>query len=189
MTTKTLGICLAFNDIYTNAGKGSLVSPLGGVTERFDGVTKKMSDISSDKNIIISTAGFSKRNPTEPQPKRLVSLSDQLYRFVCDKRPEYKDLLHTLPLCWSTNNEIRVGIEQALQRDFCTFNEEVNLVIASHSWHIPRIWMYCKMYMPHQWKLHLISVKEKVSYRSYLHEIVTFIRDVPKFFYSLICNT
>lgn len=181
----TVGICLAFEDLYSDAGRGDLIST-DGVVLRLKAVIKKMNQIGAKRDLLVSTAGYSKRDPRHPQPEREVSLSRQLYRYIGEKMPVAKYSFYIfVPLCWSTENEIRVGIEEAMKTGYCHTKEKANLVIASHPFHLVRVWMYCKMYMPIEWRLHLVPVVHKFSYKSYLHEFYTLFRDLPRFFKSI----
>ncbi len=178
---KFVGIALALGDIYTNGGSGKLIQPVDGAIARYIAVRDYLEEFSNDRNsLIICTAGYSKKHPryAELLPDyrlgRVVSLAAQLFRY-CSERGLRLPLAY--PLCWSTRNELRIGIKTAL-KSFATKDEEVTVVIASNFTHLIRIWLYAKMYTPKNWKFKLVRARHQFTLMSHLMEIPKIIRDL-----------
>ncbi|MDB5259040.1 MAG: hypothetical protein JWO73_248 [Candidatus Taylorbacteria bacterium] len=173
---KTIGIALALGDIYEAAGSGRLHMPLDGGIARLDGLIRQMTRDRS--SLIVATAGYSKHEPLVPQPDRMVSLADQLARYVRINTVLWEDRVLAKPLCWSTRNEIRNGIKLAQRAGFAGRNEPVRVLIASNWLHLIRIRLYTSLYMPKSWKVQFTAVDDRFSFRSHMSEFPKIIRDM-----------
>lgn len=175
---RSVGIVLALGDIYDCRGIGNLRHPVDGVADRFRAI---MAVCDSDF-VLVSTAGYSKESPQAPVLERQVSLCRQFERYLCEIRSSALNKLIAVPLCWSTRNEVRVGIKTAISRGEIDRDEPVELIIASNWTHLPRIWLYAKVYMPKKWKLRLVVAKRKFSFGdSFLVEPAKTVRDAMYF--------
>lgn len=172
---KTLGIALALGDIYRDGGAGEVIKPFDGAVARFDGLIRA---IDTMVTLIVSTAGYSKNIPLYPQPERQVSLAKQLERFLREHRKALVPWVTTRPLCWSTRNEVRVGMKLAQQCGFAKKDEKVKVVIASNATHLLRITLYAFFYKPRMWTFRPVIVRHHFSLQSHLLEPVKLLRDV-----------
>ena len=173
---KTVAISLAFGDIYRGAGTGHLKQPLDAAVARFKAVTAGIT--CDDNSLIVCTAGYSKKHPTVPQPERQVSLAEQLGRYVGEYETRWTSRLVAKPLCWSTRNEVRVGIKYAQRMAFASKNEEAIVAIASNFTHLIRIWLYAILYTPKNWKIKMIWARHRFSLWAHLFEPPKIARDV-----------
>lgn len=176
---KTIGIILALGDLYQDAGTGKLHEPVDGVVDRLDVILEIAKDCPQGL-ILVSTAGYSKKHPITPQPERVVSLADQLHRFVANHRSSYLNNLVAKPLCWSTRDEVRAGIKVA-RRIIADRQDKARLVLASNWWHLPRIWLYTQVYVPKDWQVIIAPSKRRFSIRDLLMEGVKTVRDISYF--------
>lgn len=173
---KTLAISLAFGDIYSNAGTGQLNLPLDGSIARFEKVTL---DLPYDiHTLVVCTAGYTRKEPLVPQPERLISLAHQLEHYVQEHVDCWHERLLAQPLCWSTRNEVRVGIKLAQRFGFAVKEERVDVVVASNLSHLFRIWMYAHLYKPRTWKLKLRWAHHNFSLLDHLMEPAKMTRDI-----------
>lgn len=177
---KFIGISLALGDIYDDDGTGKLIRPVDGAIARYELVRDYVEEFSDNRHsVIICTAGYSKGYPRcieflkNGNLGRMASLSEQLFRY-CSENGTRLPLAYSL--CWSTRNEVRIGIKTAL-RCFASREELVTVVIASNLTHLIRIWLYAKMYTPKGWNFKLIRVKHQFTLMSHLMEVPKFIRD------------
>jgi len=168
---KIVGISLGFGDIYDEGGIGKLHQPLDGSIARFNAVAK------CKPELIICTAGYSRKSPTAPSKERKLSLAHQLNRYVTEYDQKWEHRLFTRPLCWSTRNEIRVGIKIAKCRDIDGVTPFV-LVIASNLTHLPRICMYTKLYAPKNWRVKLVRARHHFSVLDHSLEPPKIARDI-----------
>jgi hypothetical protein len=173
---KTVAISLAFGDIYKEAGIGPLKQPLDAAVARFKAVTAGIT--CDDYSLVVCTAGYSKKHPTVPQSERQASLAEQLGRYVGEYEARWASRLVAKPLCWSTRNEVRVGIKYAQRIAFVSKNEEAVVVIASNFTHLVRIWLYAILYTPRNWKIKMIWARHCFSLRAHLLEPPKIARDV-----------
>lgn len=180
MKKKTIGICLAFDDLYTGRGVGDLIIPLDGGILRFQSTYEEMVELAAEENLLVSTAGYGKVDPSVPRQEQPVSLADQLKRYIREYHPKLEEMLLAKPIAWSTENEIRVGIKEVITSGFCSAEERVHLVIASHPWHLRRIRMYAYLHKPKEWVLHLVPVRHHFPAYSYVHEVGAIMRDLPR---------
>jgi hypothetical protein len=177
MEQKTLAISLALGDLYDEAGYGDLRYPIDGAVARFEAVTRGMScDTSS---LVVCTAGFCKNDPRVPQLHRRISLATQLNNYlIANRNFDWVERLFAKPMCWSTRNEVRLGIKVAQHTGFANKNERVTVRIASNMSHLIRIWLYAEMYTPDNWKFQLVRARHRFSLISHLLEIPKFMRDL-----------
>lgn len=174
---KKIAIALALGDIYAQGGVGELKQPLDGACARFAAVTRGMT--CDNDSLVICTAGYSDTNPTVPHDSRRLSLAGQLERYVRETGNTYFLRLTAKPLCWSTRNEVRLGIKIAQRRSFANKEEkDVQVVIASNLTHLFRIWLYLLLYTPKNWKIKLVWAHHHFSLMSHLLEPIKVIRDL-----------
>ncbi|MBP6948709.1 MAG: hypothetical protein KBC41_04370 [Candidatus Pacebacteria bacterium] len=173
---KTIGILLALGDIYSNSGIGSLNKPIDGGVSRFKAVT---SNIPCDENsLIVCSAGYTQKNPSTPHPERMLSLAGQIARYINENEVAWNDFLIAKPLCWSTRNEVRLGIKLAINEQFVKRDEKVTLVISSNLSHLARVWLYTKLYIPKNWEVKIVRAHHQFSLFSHILEVPKIIRDV-----------
>ena len=172
---KTVAISLALGDIYSDGGIGEINKPLDGAVARFEAITK---EVSVTEALILCTAGYGKKEPLIPKRYRTLSLAGQLSRYVNQYRQEWSKHLVTKPLCWSTRNEVRVGIKLAQRLGFVRGSEPANLLVSSNASHLIRIRLYTKLYTPKSWKVRQVSAKHQFSLISHLLEIPKIARDI-----------
>ncbi|MFM2383633.1 MAG: hypothetical protein RIQ72_205 [Candidatus Parcubacteria bacterium] len=181
---------LALGDIYTP--KGKLILPVDGVVDRLR-ATCDWIDLSvgvADSTLLFASAGYAKRSRFAsqlfPNDKRPLSLANQLSKYLAEHYGEDSSLIPSAklsaePLCWSTRNEVRVAIKRTKawmkENGYDEQNSEVVFVVASHWAHLPRIWLYCKWYLPKEWSVKLVVAKHAFSLRSHLIEPPKFLRD------------
>lgn len=178
---KQLAISLALGDLYDDAGRGLLRVPVDGGIARFRAVTHALPP--SDEVLVICTAGCSRHAPRTPQPERQVSLAGQLKRHVQKCAPWWNERLVAVPLCWSTRNEVRIGIKYALRGEagrpaFARTDERVEVRIASNLTHLIRIMLYAQLYVPRTWKIKLVRARHHFSLRSHVMEPLKIARDM-----------
>lgn len=176
-----VGISLALGDLYNKAGLGTLRIPIDGAVARFQAVRREVM-AHDDKFIIMCTAGYTKKEPLIPQPERRESLALQLSRYVRENCPEQIMGLLALPICWSTVNEVRMGIKMTSRLKFAKRTDDVTVVIASNLTHLVRIWIYAKLYTPRNWKFKLVRARHQFTLGSHLWEIPKLIRDILRTF-------
>lgn len=173
---KQFAISLALGDIYGNSGNGKLKEPLDGAIARFKaGVSALPHDVDT---AIICTAGYSKKEPRIPQPERLVSLAGQLERYVSKHYLFTHIKVVTKPICWSTRNEVRIGIKVAQRLGYVRKEDEVDVIIASNFTHLFRIWLYAKLYTPRNWRFVPVRAKHQFSFVSHVLELPKIVRDL-----------
>jgi hypothetical protein len=175
---KTLGIWLAFGDIYAEGGLGAPIVPYDGSTKRLKRLLQEVARAPLCKWRIVTTAGYSKRAPRHQVEEREVSLADQQARWVTEEHPWYRERLLVRPLIYSTRNEIKVGMKQAVRSGFYSCEEPTRVVVASHPLHLVRIALYCVMYCPRGWQWKLLPVWHQFSFYSYVHEFAALARDL-----------
>ncbi len=169
-------ISLALGDIYGNSGKGELNEPLDGAIARFKaGMSALPHDVDT---AVICTAGYSKKEPRIPQPERLVSLAEQLGRYISTHHLFTNIKVFTKPICWSTRNEVRIGIKIAQRLGYVRKEDEVDVIIASNLTHLFRIWLYAKLYTPKNWRFVAVRAKHQFSLVSHLLELPKIVRDL-----------
>lgn len=178
---KYLAIALALGDKYEDAGRGLIRVPLDGAIARFWAVTDALPK--DAKTLVICTAGYSKKEPRVPQPERQVSLAGQLKRYVDSCMPWWEKSLVAVPRCWSTRNEVRIGIKYVLRAQdgrpaFAQRDEQVTVVIASNLSHLLRILLYAKLYVPRTWRIKLVRARHHFSLRSHVMEPLKICRDI-----------
>lgn len=172
---KTIAISLALGDIYTDKGLGRINKPFDGAVARFEAIARAV----ENKNaLIICTAGYTRKQPLTPQKERVISLSGQLARYVSEYKPSLVKRLLCKPLCWSTRNEVRVGIKLAQRVGFANKTELANLFIVSNASHLIRVWLYTKFYTPPAWKVNFVKAEHHFSIISHLLEIPKILRDI-----------
>ena len=175
---KTVAIALALGDIYDERGLGHINKPLDGGIARFKTVTEWLLPKDS---LVVCTAGYSKKNPTEQNEMRRMSLAGQLERYIIEYDQFWENNFVAKPLCWSTRNEVRVGIKLVQRIGFVKKSELANLIISSNFSHLIRIWLYTKMYTPKKWRVRLIWAHHQFSLMSHVIEIPKMIRDILYF--------
>jgi len=181
---KTVMIALAFDTLYDEAGEGNLILPVGGVIERFRAALKATKEL-GNKYRIFSTAGYTRRSPCFPEVKCMVSLTDQMRRFISENSEFVSEVpsFAGLSLCWGSDFEIQHGIKLA-QGGFVCNGDEVTLVVATNWAHIPRVWLYCMRHLPCGWSLKIVRAKHYFSLYSYLREIPATIIEAGKSIWS-----
>lgn len=173
---KTLGIILALGDLYGDAGEGELHRPLDGGVSRIEAAIARM--VPATCSLLVCSAGYSKEDPGVPSPERLASLAEQAARFIYERHDSWIHYLVARPLCWSTRNEVRVGIKVALLEKFATRDEKVRVVIATNLSHMPRVWLYTKLCAPKNWRVELVRARHQFSLMSHLLEAPKLARDI-----------
>lgn len=174
-------LAIALGDIYEDAGTGLIRVPLDGSIARFWAVTDALPK--NAETLVICTAGYSKKEPRIPQPERQVSLAGQLKRYVGTCMPWWEKSLVAVPICWSTRNEVRIGIKYALRAReghpaFAQKDEQVTVVIASNLSHLLRILLYAMLYTPRTWRIKLVRARHHFSLRSHVMEPLKIGRDI-----------
>jgi len=180
---KAIVIALAFGDIYTNEDSPKLIRPLDGSISRLIEGLRKARELRANTLQILCTAGYGKINPRKSHPNRKVSLAKQIEKWILESDTFWghclKNHLTAEPLCWSTRNEIRVGIKKSLRLNLDSWdNSETHLIVASNWAHLPRIWLYTKLYTPKTWKVHLVRAKHRFSLTDHVLEIPKIARDI-----------
>lgn len=172
---KFVGVSPALGDIYAQGGTGLLRTPLDGGVARFKAITAVIP--CNTLSAIVCTAGYTKASPSVPQPERSMSLASQLNRYVHRYEGAWVSRLGTEALCWSTRNEVRVGIKYVQRLGFARKSNDVTVVIASNLSHLVRVWMYAALYTPPQWDYKLVRARHHFSIRSHLMEPAKVVRD------------
>lgn len=173
---KTVVISLALGSLFEDEGLGKLIIPVDGAISRFYAGTKHV--LINDRSLVVCTAGYGKKDPRKPQQGFRLSLAEQLARYVAIHDKFWKPHLSAVPLCWSTRNEIRLGIKQAVRLGFANKHEPTLLIVASNAIHLIRIWLYLKMYKPQSWALRLVKAKHPFSFISCVGELFKIARDL-----------
>jgi hypothetical protein len=181
---KTVVLALAFGDIYDEAGEGRLIQPVDGAVERLRCGLRTAKEIGAEYRIFC-TAGFTRQIPCREQPKRLVSLADQMLRFLSEDTglASETENFTAIPLCWSTEAEVQQGIQLSKQC-FVQVDDEVTLVIATNWAHIPRVWIHAKKYLPAGWELKLVCAHHAFGYEFYTLEPLKVLRDATVALYQ-----
>ncbi len=175
---------LALGDIFSPNGT-ELRLPIDGSIDRLRTMCHWVDDCagSTDSTLYWASAGYAKRTPgvsqLEPHPGRQVSLAEQVSRYLkllhatTAAEGEKPDIipapkLLAKPLCWSTRNEIRVAVRRTQrwmkEHGYINQNSEVIFVVASQWAHLPRIWLYCKWYVPREWGVKLLRSSHEFTH-------------------------
>jgi len=183
---KVLAISLALGGIYGDGGTGELISPVDGGVLRFHRIINNL-----PKNLpylVVCTAGYSRDRPTRPEFAHQISLAHQLKRyaeetFPVEDNPILHKCLYTEAMCWGTRNEIKMGIEIAMQKGYRE-KDDVTLLLSSHPAHIPRVCMCAQHLTPKKWRVNFLVTDHYFSIKDQLREIPAFLYDAKK----LLCN-
>lgn len=177
MNTK-LAIVLACGDIFKN----------GNVNHKDPSVFRLkalLEAIKSSYATIICTAGYGPENSTLPNKDRIFSLARQIGHYFIEYIPKEQKNNFTpyfRPHCWSTESEIKYGIEIAVKENMANSKEVVTLYIASNKQHLKRIKMYTDRYAPKNFIVELIPIKDGLyGHINYFMELGKRIRDYIKF--------
>lgn len=182
---QTLGICLAFGDLYEDAGRGALREPQDGGIARILQTMDVARNYYDDPKaaMFVCSAGYSRQEPQRPQSERQVSLADQMNRYYKETKPEGCKAVHrpfflAVPRCWGTRNEIRLGMKLGCRR-FASRTWPTALIISSNRAHLLRVRICLWLYKPPAaWQLVLVPVKHHFSLMSHLTEPLKIVRDL-----------
>ncbi len=173
---KHLLISLALGDIYSKGGTGPLNTPVDGAVARFKALTDTAT--CDEQTLVVCTAGFARGCPFYAKPIREISLAGQLRRYVAENSPQWLERLVVKPRCWSTRNEVRLGIKEAMRSGFANKEEPVMVFIASNMAHLPRISLYARMYLPKKWGVMLVRASHPFTLWSHIQEPIKIRRDL-----------
>lgn len=175
------GLSLGFGDIYADRGTGLLITPFDGSVQRMLAIGKYIKEHRGNDGVgmLVSCAGYSKKDPLHPQPERAVTLAEQANRFWREDQKAFRTIPHlAYPCCWSTENEVMMGLKVMRLQVTNGESSRVTVVIASHELHLKRIKMYTDKYLPKGWTVVLLPVEHQFSWIDKLGEWVKMTRDL-----------